>query len=300
MMTTKKKAGFTLIELLVVITIIGILIALLLPAVQAAREAARRMHCANNLKQMGLAANQYLEMNGVFPASWVNGEERIAWARSLLPYLEQNALYDSWDSSIGFLEGRNGDLAATYLSVYKCPSAPSLPVYSYERSGFPPRYGTNDYKGCDGVLASDPILTSWGRTGWVRGVISRVPMSSARIQDGLSNTILLVESVGGTDLFGPGGKPGTPDRIWYPTDGAWVGRSLSGLFPTVGAIAIGLTTPGGINCSNMYDHGPYSFHPGGAQVVFCDGSVHFLAENLEPFVLCCMYAYDDGKPLGAF
>jgi prepilin-type N-terminal cleavage/methylation domain-containing protein/prepilin-type processing-associated H-X9-DG protein len=298
-MTIRAKAGFTLVELLVVVAVIGILIALLLPAIQAAREAGRRSQCANNLKQMGLAADQYLDAYGAFPASWVNGVESVAWARSLLPFLEHSALYNSWNPSIGYLQGANGNFAAAYLPVYKCPSATSPPVYAYSYSGYPPLYGTNDYKGCDGVEGMDPILQAWGRNYWIPGVVSRNPVAISKILDGLSHTILLVESLGGANILGPNGGPAPVNEIWYPTDGAWVGRAFSGLSPTSDAAYFGASSCN-INCSNMYDFGPYALHPGGAQVVLCDGSVHFLDQSLDPYTLCCMYAYDDGQPLGPF
>ena len=97
------------------VAIIGLLAALLLPAIQAARESARRTQCANNMKQMGLAAQRHHDAQDVFPASWVNGRPSITWGRSLLRYLELGAVEDAWDPDLGYLEGPNGDLAATVV-----------------------------------------------------------------------------------------------------------------------------------------------------------------------------------------
>src|SRR5688500_12419399 len=94
------RKGFTLVELLVVIAIIGILIALLLPAVQAAREAARRYQCTNNLKQIGLAMHNYHDINGKFPPSRIARGDYITWAVLILPYMEQQAMYELWNGQV--------------------------------------------------------------------------------------------------------------------------------------------------------------------------------------------------------
>ena len=124
-----RAAGFTLVELLVVITIIGILVALLLPAVQAVREAARRMACTNNLKQIGLAFHNYVDVNGVFPPLATTSPDYqvwgYVWGAKILPYLEQMPLYDQipvpdWTS----LPYPANSVGSTVLGVYLCPSDP--------------------------------------------------------------------------------------------------------------------------------------------------------------------------------
>ncbi|WP_428308553.1 DUF1559 domain-containing protein [Lacipirellula sp.] len=294
------QRGFTLIELLVVIAVIGLLTALLLPAVQAARESSRKATCANNMRQMGLAAANFVGARGTYPCSWPKGDGSITWARELLPYLEHRALYDAWDGDLGFFEGANGNLAATIVPAYKCPTAPSDDVYEYEKVGpQPTRMATLDYKGCQGANSADPLVKHWGRTGWAAGIISREYTSPGKITDGLSQTILLVESVGGSDLYGPDRTPWTPARIWYPEDGSWVGRALSSVSPTAYA-AIKRVSRCTVNCSNSYDYGSYSFHEGGAYAVMADGSVRFLSEEIEPVILLELYCYDDGDALPGF
>lgn len=288
------KRGFTIVELLVVIAIIGVLVALLLPAIQAAREAARRAQCSNNMKQLGLAAMARHDSVGTYPASWVQGDNSITWARSLLPYLEYRSLYDAWDESLGFLEGPNGELAATYVPVYKCASAPSPNVYEYVAENSPGLFGTLDYKGCQGANASDPSVSHWNLTGWLPGVVNRKELAAKKITDGLSQTILLVESVGGRRLYGPGGGPWGIAEIWYATDGGWVGRAFSSVSAVNYAQRWNLASCT-VNCSNMYDYGPYSFHPGGAQAVLCDGSVQFLNEQINPAILAGYYPYNEGQ-----
>src|SRR5690606_6160333 len=114
----------------------------------------------------------------------------------------------------------------------KCPTAISPMSYEYDAPNRPRLYGTNDYKGCDGAQGNDPAVAHWNLAGWLNGVVSREYVGAERITDGLSQTLLLVESVGGAELFGVGGSP-HPKRssIWYPADGAWVGRALSGVSP---------------------------------------------------------------------
>ena len=292
--------GVTLIELLVVIAVIGMLVALMLPAVQAARESARKTTCANNMRQMGLAANSYVVDQQVYPASWPKGDATVTWGHTLLPYLEQTSLFEAWDDDLGFFEGSNGDLAATIVPVYKCPSAPSPDIYLYEQPGYPSRMATIDYKSCQGANASDPLVKHWGRSGWVDGVISRHYTPPAAIRDGLSRTLMLVESVGGSVIYGPNRKPHEKvPQIWYSTDGSWVGRALSSVSPTNYATFMGASDCT-VNCSNMYDYGPYAFHPGGAHVVFCDGSIHFLTNDIDPVVILGLYSYDDGDLLPDF
>ena len=131
----RPTAGFTLIELLVVITIIGILIALLLPAVQAAREAARSMHCQNNLKQLALAVLGYESANGIFPpaSQWDAADVpklsfqtpsayRLDWVGVVLPFLEQQPLYDSFNKAASVADGANAAFRGTWLAVMLCPS----------------------------------------------------------------------------------------------------------------------------------------------------------------------------------
>ena len=299
-MRRSADRGFTLVELLVIVAIIGLLIALLLPAVQAARESARRTQCANNLRQLSVAAQNFHAAKDCFPASWVNGDERIAWGISLLPYVEQTSIAAEWNKSAAWWEPPNDKLLATPISVYKCPTAWSTSTYEYIEPGRPSIYATSDYRGCEGANASDPVVANiWNLVGWQPGVVARKYIASKDITDGLSNTLLLVEAVGGKQLFAPGGGPHTPSEIWFPGDGAWVGRSLSGVSPANFGVLkkVGLCT---VNCSNAYDYPPYSFHPNLAQAILCDGAVRTLGEDIDPVVLSSLYPYNEGQVTGSY
>src|SRR5262249_51051295 len=141
----KERPGFTLIELLVVIAIIGVLIALLLPAVQAAREAARRSQCLNNLKQLGLAMANYEGAQGSYPMAYFQQHYPTGWASSppyggwdsagpmvtILPYLEQAPVFAAWNSDLGMYSDENATVIGTGVSTIWCPSDGSISDASY-------------------------------------------------------------------------------------------------------------------------------------------------------------------------
>jgi prepilin-type N-terminal cleavage/methylation domain-containing protein len=299
-LTMTYRTAFTLVELLVVVAIIGVLVALLLPAVQAAREASRRTHCANNLRQLGVAAQLYHDAQQHFPGSWVNGDENVTWGLHLMPHLEQAAFYDAWDQSVQWWVGRNVPLVATPIPLYKCPSADSPATYEYSEAGKPPVYGTSDYKGCDGVYPFDQVVKHWQRKEWILGVVSHEYIAANHITDGLSSTLLLVESVGGKDIYNTTGVLNIPKEIWFPGDGAWVGRALSAANPTKWNSIAQEILHCGVNCTNAYDYGPYSHHPSLAQSALCDGAVRTLDESIDDLIYCALYSYQDGEPVGDY
>jgi prepilin-type N-terminal cleavage/methylation domain-containing protein/prepilin-type processing-associated H-X9-DG protein len=223
------RAGFTLIELLVVIAIIGVLIALLLPAVQQAREAARRTQCVNNLKQIGLALHNYESVNGAFPTAgqgslyagvaipdtmYVDG---TGFHARILPYLEQKAVYDSINFNFDYnhLSGSNYTGYSTIINAFLCPSAVRDRNDGRDDVGDPngapfelagPGYGVNDYfattytdidpNGLTGQVGSTLITPFRNRASRVDGVLKHGATKIAEVTDGLSQTILVGEDAG--------------------------------------------------------------------------------------------------------
>jgi len=302
-----SKRGFTLVELLVVIAIIGVLVALLLPAVQAAREAARRMHCSNNLKQLGLACLNFESSRRTFPAAGAiripencagtGGVCRgVPWCVEIMPYLEEGAVQIGFDprSSGGWYNFIEGSAYETLeISAFKCPSFGSAGGDVAERQDYfgvtGGRFGALDNSG-------NFVDSNWGPV-YIDGMFSLNRfIGIQKIQDGTSSTIAIGESTHpqtfgrGTEKYLSSAPVGGPAAWWY-TGGCWQDSNNPGNCE-LAREAVGRVTRSTANALNTY-HFPAtsnkithnlpfgSDHPGGAQFVYADGHVELLTEDID-------------------
>jgi prepilin-type N-terminal cleavage/methylation domain-containing protein len=283
-----RIGGFTLVELLVVIAIIGILLALLIPAVQSSREAARRTVCANNMKQIGLAIAHYQVAKEVYPSSntdnlftWdaAGTLRNHSWASLIMPYAELSSLNNTIDYSVSAMNAANVTAAATIVPMYRCPSYIG-PDFTTDVHYPPGKYAIGNYVS----LAASDIDHLWGVQLQPEGVI--FPASKVRpadVTDGLSKTVFIAES------------REEKMRVWI--DGRTAANTA---LPYDSTIAIPPTTPSiSLNYTPYYNdgdivsqYGPSSMHPGGAMHLYGDGSVHFLLDKLSAdiYVALCTRA----------
>ncbi len=286
---SNETRGFTLVELLVVIAIIGILVALLLPAVQKARESARTLQCKNNLRQIGLGMLNYESSRRAFPPGqkkFCSNCKEFGWSSFFLPHIEEGAIYDQIDFKATLTAAQNRPAFQHTISSYLCPSvairAPGrtgniVGIFPGNPNGLPESkgggYACIDYFGVNGPGdgKQDPFGRPYGQN---RGVLldlqpGQLESKSVRmkhIRDGTSKTICVAEATGrandGTKLKGAWGSGQNTAEVDF-----------------------------GINDNRQNDIALrkkdeiYSDHPGGAQVLYCDGSVFLLSEDIEMPVL---------------
>jgi prepilin-type N-terminal cleavage/methylation domain-containing protein/prepilin-type processing-associated H-X9-DG protein len=272
----RHRRAFTLVELLVVIAIIGILVALLLPAVQAAREAARRTSCFNNMKQIGLALHNYHDTYKSLPPGWLaddpatrlpmpEGDNGWGWASLLFPFLEQNNLAQSVQYGRPILDSANDAARVHYVPLYRCPSD----VQSWRRdfdlgtasnglvtlaiANYVGMFGTQELEDCEGQAAGFTCLGD-GTFQHQQGI------RFADVADGLSNTYAVGER---------------SSRIEHST---WVGAIPEGdeAFARILGIADHPPNAGGIHLDDLM-----SEHPAGTNFLLADGSVRLVVETID-------------------
>ncbi|TWT38351.1 DUF1559 domain-containing protein [Blastopirellula retiformator] len=314
-----RRAGFTLVELLVVIAIIGVLIALLLPAVQQAREAARRMSCQNNMKQLGLALHNYHDTFKVLPRGGhpdlPNGLDACSPHVAILPFLEGKNIYDLYNFDESWDHSSNLQVKNMMPSAYACPSGPGDgETYDFENSDgdIEQRKATSYVYVGDASERVDGSFVNFGQT-----LVSCTP-PDGKIRyrkfrdalDGLSNSLFMVESAGRSRWL-IDGEAQPADRL--PGRGYYWGNEWecwTGPIAHTGFVATAVTTDPStgeknlslfvgsrrMNFSNRYGR-PYSFHPGGVMSLFADGSVHFLTESMDVYTLQYLAACDDGQTI---
>jgi prepilin-type N-terminal cleavage/methylation domain-containing protein/prepilin-type processing-associated H-X9-DG protein len=288
-----KRRGFTLIELLVVIAIIAVLIGLLVPAVQKVREAASRLSCTNNLKQIGLGMHNYESNFQGLPPSRTTGTNAAApyfpyqhcWSAALLPYIEQTASFSLYNYKANWNSPANYPAVRTQMKLFICPSSP---ISSRVDGTIAAQPAAGDYQAvnaikdfvginCFGLTRitdkDDPRLVG----AMMRDQVTRF----TSITDGLSNTVLVAEDAGrpafynaARQVFDPVGKEGgwADPNAPFSIDGSNTDGSVPG--------------PCSLNCSNNSEI--YGFHTAGANAVFADGSVHFLRQSVDLCVLAAL------------
>jgi prepilin-type N-terminal cleavage/methylation domain-containing protein/prepilin-type processing-associated H-X9-DG protein len=316
--TSRDRRAFTLIELLVVIAIIAILIGLLLPAVQKIREAANRMKCSNNLKQIGLACHNYHDTNTKLPPAY-DARTGLSWHVLVLPYIEQDNLYRQFDqtnpSFVHTIVGRNDPHGLVKIPTYQCPSSPLkvqafgppnntngpsdlIPPNTGQPAAIPHYYGVNGPRGTN-PATGQPYPTGTATHEGVRAATSGMfqrdgDLTFGSVTDGLSNTLMVVEMSWVSPQFG------TRYRSWVRGGeeyaGVQAGRpafvvSCRNVTNAINAIfTANLIVP--------YNDVPFgSMHPGGMNAGFGDGSVRFLRQTLSITTYRALASRDGGEVL---
>ncbi len=297
-MAKPRQSGFTLIELLVVIAIIAVLIGLLLPAVQKVREAANRMSCTNNLKQLGLGMHNYHDSYSTFPYPARTTPTLQGWAPYILPYLEQQNLFNQYRFDRHWYEAENQTAIRTPLKPMLCPSAPGGREESGTTSGVAWKAAVTDYTPTlrynQRLHTDPPYYVPRPPTGDISGVmVTNTTTRITDIADGTSSTVHLVEDAGRPQFY----RVGQLDPSRTITGAGWANRD-NPIAPT-GATPDGTARfgPCALNCSNNNE--VYAFHLGGANVVFADGHVQFLRADLSIAVLAALITRSGGEVLSA-
>ncbi|MFT3880893.1 MAG: DUF1559 domain-containing protein [Gemmatales bacterium] len=290
MRSARLRRAFTLIELLVVIAIIALLMALLLPAIQRVREAANKIKCSNNQRQLVLAQHMHHNDYGYFSyAVDKSGPER-SWSIMLLNYLEQPALQQSYDLTQPWYATVNKPVITQSLAIFICPSSPAQDrVYSgVTDKGKPYTSFAGDYAGIRQVKDSMVVAGIVPVSG--DGILSKdLKRRFASVRDGVSNTIMFGDRAGGPDHYVNGQVVTTP----AVSNGlGWGARA--NYVQLEGYLSDGLTSPG-TRMMNANNDEFYSFHPGGGNFSFGDGSVHFLRADIRATVFAALLTASGGE-----
>jgi prepilin-type N-terminal cleavage/methylation domain-containing protein len=321
--------GFTLIELLVVIAIIAVLIALLLPAVQQAREAARRTQCKNNLKQVGLALHNYLDVFSKFPIG-SNNTAAGGWGCPLwvgiLPYIDEAPMFNKWDhlgqaNQVGWIDGNanNGGLVnGKKMGKWHCPSSP-LNELGRARGNAPlgiaiPTYAGNaGTVGAFGTFNETRVRANWSGQNGLGGFFTQMDCHGInKMSDGTSNVIAMVEQSDWVvnisniserlDARSSGGDTNNSYGYGWPMGSANAGDRQYGI--TTILLPPGTKKiPRGANGYGDDGGGNYpaqSAHVGGSHVLVGDGAVKFISDNIDFITFRMLLTRDDGQVTGEF
>ncbi len=317
-MSRKRKMGFTLVELLVVIAIIGILVSLLLPAVQFAREAARRMQCGNNMRQMAVGLHNYHDTLRAFPPGRTN--RSFSTHALILPQLEQEPIWSTIDFSVSMSNAKNAVARGTVVPFFTCPSdiQQSSPV-----GRAPTNYRVNQGSG---ILWGNPPTNSsnvnFGMPAPNGVFFHDSGITMGQIYDGTTNTAMVAEALKGdhtnsmwfkTDTFQPGTHPADADEAMRDCNAIDITNIAFQGYSSIGApwlkgyhsttVYFHVLPPNGRSC--MFPPGRIattasSGHPEGVNLSLCDASVRFLSDSIDLRIWRAIGTRDIGEPVGEF
>jgi prepilin-type N-terminal cleavage/methylation domain-containing protein len=299
-MFTRRNA-FTLVELLVVIAIIGTLIALLLPAVQAAREAARRMSCANNLKQIGIALHLYHDAHRRLPPGWTAhdpstgaphwfGEPGWAWSSTILPYMEQNAIYkDLVHFELPITDPANAAARVIPISSYRCPTDIGDDTFVLQGGGpylgsggyTPVELATNNYVGVFGTVDLHFVCPGTECVGSGVFFLNR-GVRFREITDGLSQTFIVGE------------------RSSKLAPSTWVGMVTGGEHAPARVVAVATYPPNSEEQPVHYFHNFSSYHVSGTHFLAADGAVRLVGDDIDEAIYHALCTRDGEEPVDEF
>ena len=269
----KSRSAFSLFELLVALAIVAILIAILMPALHSARDAARRLQCTSNFRQLGIAIKSYEAQFSEYPPASTVSPKRHSLLTFLLPYIDQQSVHDRYDWREHWNSAANRPATQAKIKTFRCPSTPGDAKY------------TTDYAACLNIVAparrellSNELVTA--RRSWL-SMLQNTRTTSMMIVDGMSNTYMLFEDAGRPRKYELGYRKAGKAKgsLWADAHSAFL----------IHRLCRGTSL---MNCRN--DNEIYSFHKAGCNFLYGDGSVHFVTEDIAPEIFVSRFTREAG------